>query len=71
MSVCRPYVCLIGGTMSEPKGVTCGVPQNLILGPLLFLLYNVNYIASAVRCKLLLYTTLIASGKNVADRIMF
>ena len=34
--------------MSEPKGVTCGVPQDSILGHLLFLLYNVNYVASAV-----------------------
>ena len=55
--------------MSEPKGVTCGVPQVSILGPLLLLLY-VHDMASAVRCKLLLYaddSALIASGKNVAD----
>ena len=55
--------------MSEPKGVTCEVPQCSILGPLLFLLY-VNDMASAVRCKLLLYADdsgLIASGKNIAD----
>ena len=55
--------------MSEPKGVTCGVTQGSILGPLVFLLY-VNDMGSAVRCKLLIYaddSASIASGKNVAD----
>ena len=43
----RTQVTDIGGIMSEPKGVTCGVPQGSILGHLLFLLY-VNDMASAV-----------------------
>ena len=55
--------------MSEPKGVTCEVPQCSILGPLLFLLY-VNDMASAVRCKLLLYaddSALIKSNQIYLD----
>ena len=42
----------IGGTISEPKRVTCGIPQGTILVPILLLLYYVNDMASAVRCKL-------------------
>ena len=50
----RVQVTDIDGTMSVAKGITCGVPQGSILGPLLFLLY-INHMSAAVKCKLLLY----------------
>ena len=43
----RNQVVDIGGVLSSPKQVTCGVPQGSILGPLLFLIY-VNDMAAAV-----------------------
>ena len=35
----RVQVTDVDGTMSVAKGITCGVPQGYIHGPLLFLLY--------------------------------
>ena len=63
----RKQVVNVGGTMSKPGTVTCGVPQGSILGPLLFLVY-VNDMKSAVNCDLLLYaddSALLVLDKNI------
>ena len=63
----RNQVVDIDGVHSEPREVTCGVPQGSILGPLLFLVY-VNDMVSAVNCKLLLYaddSALMVSHRDV------
>ena len=35
----RAQQCLVNGQLSNPKTITCAVPQGSILGPVLFLLY--------------------------------
>ena len=64
----RTQVVDVDGTLSDAKGITCGVPQGSILGPLLFLIY-VNDMSAAVKCKLLLYaddSALMVSGKDIS-----
>ena len=62
----RKQLVDIAGTFSDPRTITCGVPQGSILGPLLFLIY-VNDMAAVVKNKLLLYaddSAILVSDKN-------
>ena len=62
----RQQLVDVSGTFSQPRTITCGVPQGSILGPLLFLIY-VNDMSAVVKNKLLLYaddSAVMVSGKN-------
>ena len=61
----RQQLVDVSGTHSGTAPISCGVPQGLILGPLLFLIY-VNDMSAVVNNKLILYAD--DSGIHVSGK---
>ena len=51
----RTQVVDYQGVSSDPEGVSVGVPQGSILGPLLFILHVNDLPEAVIRCNLLMY----------------
>ena len=63
----RKFIIKIERAYSDKASITCGVPQGLILGPLLFIIYT-NDMPQAVDSELLLHandTCLVFQHKNI------
>ena len=50
----KSFLVNLGNNFPQPASLSCSVPQDAILGPLLFLIY-VNDMSQTVKCNLFLY----------------
>ena len=65
----RTQLIYLSGTHPSCSPITCGIPQGLMLGSLLYLVY-VNDMSAVVKNKLLLYVDdsgILVSSKNKQD----